>query len=601
MKNKRYFGLIWISMLAILFACEPYMDDKPDAGIVPAPDASTLDFSIAPGDDAYHYNLEYLSPQINGIKTVSFNLGNNSKVTGEEAVGYYPLPGDYTITMTVKTNGGEASVSKSLTTTETDYSIFTDPKYVFLTGGVDDLDGKTWVVDAETKGHFGVGDANLADGVGLDWWSADPFVKEGTGAYDDELTFYLNGFEIKYDNKGVSYVKGYMKDDPALANVYLNPRQNKDDYDVDYDTPVTGTWSITERNGKLYLGINSETPIAPGLDVGALNNEYEILNISENYLELACFSAYENWTKWHFFLRNKEYEKPKVTFDVALDAGTEINEYQVSVSNADIPAGQSIDKVTVDFGDGTVKETMSYTDVVSNVYMRKGTYPVKVTVTTSVGDEESTFSAVIAENHPDYVPFLLAEQVLYVDFTEVQLAPVSGEDCDVFVTDNPSRIYPNKSSKVAFYSKTDQAWANANMQLPAGYRFDLRQAHTFKLMVYGKAGDEVLLKLENTDKGGDAWQTGTELRYTIQQDEAWEIAEFNFEGAAVQAGAEGWKWWSDPVSYDVANDDYYNHDFYNIIRIMLNANESGGNVGTHEFYFDELAGPHVEGLKSASF
>ena len=228
--------------------------------------------------------------------------------------------------------------------------------------------------------------------------------------------------------------------------------------------------------------------------------------------------------------------------------------------------------------------------------MRKGTYPVKVTVTTSVGSEESTYSVTIAENHPDYVPFLLDQQVMYVDFSEVQLSAVIGQDCDVFVADNPDRTYPNKSSKVAFYSKTGQERANAFMKLPAGHRFDLRQVHTFKMMVYGKAGDVVLLKLENTDKGGDAWQTGTEITYTIQQDNTWEVAEYNFEGASVQAGSEDWKWWSEPVSYDVANDDFYNHDFYNIIRIMLNP---GNAEGTHEFYFDELAGPHVEGLKSA--
>ena len=90
---------------------------------------------------------------------------------------------------------------------------------------------------------------------------------------------------------------------------------------------------------------------------------------------------------------------------------------------------------------------------------------------------------------------------MYVDNSEIQLSPVLGENCDVTVVDNPDRIYPNKGSKVFHYSKTDQAWANAYMKLPAGYRFDLRSRSTFKLMAYGKVGDEVLLKLENTDKG----------------------------------------------------------------------------------------------------
>ncbi|WP_346862616.1 PKD domain-containing protein [uncultured Draconibacterium sp.] len=599
MKNKIYFKLIGVFALLVgLISCEPYMDENPDSSINLPPDASEMAFTVTPGDDDFHYTIALTSPTLSGISKVKFNLGNGSTVVGKSTSAYYPLPGDYTITMTITTNGGSSSISQVQTTTETDYSIFTDEKYVALTGGVDDADGKTWVVDSESAGHFGVGDAYLAGGVGLDWWSANPGDKEGTGSYDDELTFNLNGFAVSYENFGVSYVKGYMKDDPNLASVYLNPRQNKDDWDVDYETPTTGTWLISERDGKTYLTITSEKPIIPGLDVGALNNEYEIISISENYLELSCFSAYEDWTKWHFLLRNKDYEKPKVTFDVALDAGTGVNEYLVSVGNAVIPDGQSIDKVVVDFGDGTTAETDIYTEALSHVYMRKGTYAVKVTVTTSVESTQSSFSAVIDENHPDYVEFLLAEMVMYNDFSEVQLAAVNGQDCFVATADNPDRTYPNKSSKVGFYSKTNQQWANANMQLPAGYRFDLRQVSTFKLMVYGKAGDVVLLKLENTDKGGDAWMTGTELRYTIQNDNMWEVAEFNFEGAGVQPGAEGWKWWPEPVSYDVANDDFYNHDFYNIIRIMLNPDIR--NDETHEFYFDELAGPHVEGIKSAS-
>lgn len=598
MKKNKYFGLIWMFALAILVACEPYIDEKSGSGLVAPPEESEMDFSITEGEDDFHYNVELVSPQINGISVITFDLGNGSKANGESAVGYYPLPGDYTITMTVKTNGGSASITKSLTTTETDYSIFTDEKFVFLSGGVDDLDGKTWVVDAESQGHFGVGDAGLAGGVGLDWWSAAPMVKEGTGAYDDELTFNINGFEVTYDNKGVSYVKAYMKDDPNLASVYRNPRLNKDDWDVDYTTPVTGTWSITERDGKNFLTISSETPIIPGLDVGAKNNEYEIISISENYLELTCFSAYEDWTKWHFLLRNKAYEKPTVAFDVNMVAGSEVNEYEVSITNVDIPAGQSIDKVTVDFGNGTVVESADYSEVISNVYMRMGSYPVKVTVATSVDDHENTFTADIAANHPDYVPFLLDEMVMYNDFSEVALANVNGEDCFVSIMNNPSRIYPNRSSKVAFYSKTGQPWANANMKLPAGYRFDLRTVSTFKMMVYGKAGDVVLLKLENTDMGGNAWQTGVELTYTIQQDNTWEVAEYEFAGAPT--ANLSWDAGLAPLmASDVTADDRYSHDFYNIIRIMLNANEGEGKVGTHEFYFDELSGPHVEGIKSA--
>jgi hypothetical protein len=218
---------------------------------------------------------------------------------------------------------------------------------------------------------------------------------------------------------------------------------------------------------------------------------------------------------------------------------------------------------------------------------------MSVTVTTS-NDKIVTSEVIdVTENHPSYVPFLLDMMVTYNDFSEVMMAPVQGQDCGVSIVDNPTKNYPNKSSKVAFYSKTNQQWANAYMQLAPGYRFDLRSQHIFKIMVYGKAGDKVLLKLENTDRGGNAWQTGTaDLIYTIRQDNTWEVAEYNFAGVAA-----GWDWTGDIFTSDITISDKFNHDFYNVVRIMLNP---GVGDGTHKFYFDELAGPHVEGLKSAT-
>jgi hypothetical protein len=91
------------------------------------------------------------------------------------------------------------------------------------------------------------------------------------------------------------------------------------------------------------------------------------------------------------------------------------------------------------------------------------------------------------------------------------------------------------------------------------------------MVVYGNAGDRVLLKLENTDMGGNAWQTGVEYVYTIQSNNKWEIAEF-------------------PLTIN----PMYNVDYYNVIRIMLNP-ASAPSSGS--FYFDDLSGPHVEGLK----
>ena len=193
----------------------------------------------------------------------------------------------------------------------------------------------------------------------------------------------------------------------------------------------------------------------------------------------------------------KGYVKPTITFTVNATEGTD-NDVACSVTNYSIPAGQSVTNVTWNFGDGRLPEVTGGKDeVVHHVFMRKGPYTVTAKLNTSLGTIAGTKSINLANNNSAYVPFLLDMMITYNDFSEVQVFPVLGQDCSVTVVDNPSKIYPNKSTKVAYYTKTNNQWANAYMQLNAGYRFDLRLQHIFKVYVYGKAGDQILLKLEN--------------------------------------------------------------------------------------------------------
>jgi len=570
-----------LAIVLAMISCEPQMADKPDIGA--APTADQLDFTITQGSDAFNFVITNNS-SVTGIP--SWDFGNGTKGSGQSNIARYPVPGNYTVKMTLVTRGGVATLTKTLTQTETDFSIFTDPVYVNLTGGVNDADGKTWVVDAGTKGHFGVGDVTLETGIGLDWWSANPYDKSGTGAYDDELTFILTDFIVKYDNKGVSYVKGYTKDDAALATVYRNPRQNKDDWDVDYTTPVTGTWSITEKSGAKYIVINSATPIFPGLDVGAKDHTYKILQVSENLLELTCESSYESWTKWHYFLIPKGYVRPTITYTVNATEGVD-NEVSCSVTDYTVPAGQSVTNVVWNFGDGSAEVTAGKDEAVHHTFIRKGTYTVTAKINTSLGILTGTKQIILVNNNSAYVPFLLDMMIVYNDLSEVQVFPLLAENCTLTTVDNPEKEYPNKSSKVALYSRTDNQYANAYIRLPAGFRFDLRLQQVFKVMVRGKAGDVILLKLENSDPA-EPWKTGTEITYTIQVADTWEVAVFDFNGVAA-----GFTWTGDMYAPDVVTDNRFNHDYYNTLRLMCNPTVA---TGTHSFYFDELSGPHVEGI-----
>ena len=218
---------------------------------------------------------------------------------------------------------------------------------------------------------------------------------------------------------------------------------------------------------------------------------------------------------------------------------------------------------------------------------------VTVTVTSGTGAITSkTVTVNVPNNISTYVPYIVNGMVMYNDFGETQLAPVlcdaSGGTAAVSVVANPDNSkMPNRSTNVLKYTKTANQWANAFLRLPLSRRFDLTNQSTFKVLVYGTAGDVVLLKLENTDWGGNAWQSGVEANYTIQKSNTWEIATYNFKGVA-NNGAAGASFAADVTVGPVAM------DFYNVVRIMYKAGEG---AGSYTFYLDDLSGPGVEGLK----
>ena len=583
MKNICKIGLL-MPMLAMLFiGCEPKEFDSGDARESYPPSEEEMTADVNPGEDAYHFNM-VSNAEVSGVSLISWDLGNGNVAKGKEIIAYYPLPGTYDVTLKITTNTGAFTekVVAQVVQEETDYAIFSSEKFILLSGGADDTDGKTWVLDSLAQGHLGVG---AAGSNGLGWWSADPLAKKPVKVlYDDEINFNMNGFAATLTNHGQSYVKAFVANTPGYSNGY----EDDSDFVVDYE-PQAGGWFLEEKDGKWYLTLSGPTPMFPIFDIGATNGSYEVLKLEENVMELVATDGVEG-NAWHYQLIPKGYVKPSIAAELTVSEATDVNTYEVSLDNIDIPEGQTISGLTVSFGDGEEVEADNYTDVLSHTYMRAGTYPVNAVMNTSIGEITLSETITVASNHPDYVPFLLDEMVMYSDFSEVSLVPVNGEDCSVTITDNPSKIYPNRSASVAMYSKTNSEWGNANLQLPAGYRFDLISISTFKMMVYGKAGDVVLLKLENTDWADNAWASGVELNYTIKEDNTWEVAEYDFAGVANNGSA------GDVFTNDVTDPGAtVSHDFYDIIRIMLNA---GNGEGAQEFYFDELSGPHVEGIKS---
>jgi hypothetical protein len=90
----------------------------------------------------------------------------------------------------------------------------------------------------------------------------------------------------------------------------------------------------------------------------------------------------------------------------------------------------------------------------------------------------------------------------------------------------------NYSSKVMLYEDTGGQYANA--QFVVSPKLDLTAKNKFTLKVYvpsssitGSQPNQISLKLQNSDLGGNSWQTQTEIVKTIVLD-AWQEITFDF-------------------------------------------------------------------------
>jgi hypothetical protein len=584
---KRHILLIGylMAMSFLWFGCQPVETDKPSIGAAPTPEQ--LHFVIAPGSDDFHFKVINTS-DVKGI--ANWNLGNGSKAVGDTVVAYFPLAQSYTVKLTLYTSGGTATISQDFAQTKTDYTYFEDPLLIALCGGTEAVNGKTWVLDSLEAGHLGVGPA---DAVAPTWWSANPLDKTGFFIYDDEFNFNLVGFSYSVNTHGKTLT--------ALAGASLGRTVGyygvasysdaNDEVVTTYDASRGDMTWMVDKVGDTYYIKFGQTGAVFGYDAGH-ERVYEVLDYNENYLYVKSVNDAE--ARYDKFIP-KGYAKPAVTFDYGVVATANPNEYSFSLANVLVPDGFTINSITYDFGDGVTQVATSTSDAVTYTYMRKGVYPTSVKINTSNGDFTKTYSLTVENNSPDYVPYLLDAMVMYNDFGETTLIPMAFDQSDgggsIGIVDNPdASLYPDRSAHVLHVTKANAQWANAYTLLPAGYRFNLTLQTTFKLLVYGNAGDVILLKMENTDYGGNAWTTGTnDLTYTIQQSNKWEIAEFNFAGIGAGSSSTGQIYTS-----DITTDSRFNDNFYNVVRIMINP---GNNAGTFSFYMDDLAGPHVEGLK----
>lgn len=292
MTMKKILGLGALAIFGFFAITSCVPQDKSEYSLGPAPKADQLDFSVTPTTEKPNIVEFANTSDISGVAVWDLGLGTAS-VKADETTGQYPFKGTYTVTMTLYTTGGSASVSKTVTITDDDMSLLNTPMYNALTGGAANLAGKTWVFDQYHAGHFGVGPATAAT---PEWWSAAAEDKTQSSLYTQKFTFTQIGVKMVWTNNGYVYTNNAGR--LALADLgYTNAVvPGAGDYDVEYAPKAAYTFTLNEAAGTLTL--------SDGAFFGhyAGTSTYQILTLNDTVLYVKCVSTVEPGNGWWYRL-----------------------------------------------------------------------------------------------------------------------------------------------------------------------------------------------------------------------------------------------------------------------------------------------------------
>ena len=294
MKNIVKVSLVLAFVGAFLFSCAPM--DRDDYQLGSPVSESQLSFTFSPSSSTP--NIIVLKNTSSTPGVALWDLGNGTNAKGDEVSVSYPFKGDYTVSMSLYTPGGSATISKVVSITEDDYGLLDTPGFNALTGGANATDGKTWVFARYTRGHFGVGDINAAPEVnGPAWWQCDPNGKDGCSFYDNEYTFIQKGTKLIWKNKGYIYTNENGMNHLGIAGT-ANPVVG--DFDVPYVPADNLTFALDEDNMTLTLSGNAFFGFYTGDSV------YRIMRLTEHEMYVWCGSAAEPGNAWYFILVPKD-------------------------------------------------------------------------------------------------------------------------------------------------------------------------------------------------------------------------------------------------------------------------------------------------------
>lgn len=235
----------------------------------------------------------------------------NQKLEGDIAYTNFVFADTYNITLLVVAQGGTATVTKQVTTTQDDQEACNPDRVL---GFLASCTEKTWKLNPEA-GTYQVGDQGPDVG---NWWAsgADEVISRAC-EFNDEYTFKFDrqGTFI-YDNKGDFYADGYLGNgtDGCEPNSNLSPAQQpwasgEFRYAITEGTGVRELGQLQVIGTGAHIGLQKVRNGAENTAEPATSITYDILEMTQNVdgqgydiLKLGVNIGGDAW--WTFTLRS---------------------------------------------------------------------------------------------------------------------------------------------------------------------------------------------------------------------------------------------------------------------------------------------------------
>jgi PKD repeat protein len=180
---------------------------------------------------------------------------------------------------------------------------FEADEVIFLTGGKNNENGKSWKLRSSTQGGPGI--ILTRAWTGEVWWPVDEKTNGAEAAYDDVLTFVSNG-KAKLVNNGNSFMNESFWDNPFTdwTDAYRQPNGNPGSFVTKQYTPATDAkWSFTNIDGVSYLKLEKVFPMYAVNPASIIEGLYEIISLSADLIRIKFVSGPGEWDgAWDYFL-----------------------------------------------------------------------------------------------------------------------------------------------------------------------------------------------------------------------------------------------------------------------------------------------------------